>query len=157
MRPHETPVEILENIQKNIDDFKDDISKLDQFLTGTRVSYSFFQHKYPEVQKEFNEKTRSDEEIEGMQIFDNLNNSISIYEVEIFKYCFINIIARIDAFLNDIARSIYLWKKLGLREKEREKAILKFSHSSFKNKLKHLKKEFGLAFPHIEEKESENC
>ena len=74
--------------------------------------------------------------------------------MEIFKYCFINIIARTDAFLNDIARSIYLWKKPDLREEEREKAILNFSHSSFKSKLKHLKKEFGLAFPDIEEKES---
>ncbi len=147
-------MEILENIQKNIDDFKADVLKLDQFLTGTRVSYNFFQHKYPEVQKEFNEKSRSEEEVEGMLLFDNLNNSISKYEVEIFKYCFINIIARTDAFLNDIARSIYLWKKSSLGEEKREKTILNFSHSSFKNKLKHLKDEFDLVFPHIEEKES---
>jgi hypothetical protein len=147
-------MEILENIQKNIEDFKADILKLDQFLNGTRVSYSFFQHKYPEIQKEFNENLRSEEEIEGMRLFDNLNNSISIYEVEIFKYCFINIIARTDAFLNDIARSVYLWRKSILGEEKREKAILKFSHSSFKNKLKHLKNEFNLVFPHIEEKES---
>lgn len=147
-------MKILENIQKNIDDFKADTLKLDQFLTGTRVSYSFFHHNYPEVQKEFNEKARSEEEVEGMRIFDKLNDSISIYEVEIFKYCFINLIARIDAFLNDITRSIYLWKKPGLRTEEREKTILKFSHSSFKSKLKHLNNEFGLALPHIEEKES---
>ena len=89
-----------------------------------------------------------------MHLFDNLNNSISIYEVEIFKYCFINIIARTDAFLNDIARSVYLWRKSILGEEKREKAILKFSHSSFKNKLKHLKNEFDLVFPHIEKKES---
>lgn len=147
-------MKILENIQKNIDDFKADTLKLDQFLTGTRVSYNFFKHKYPEVQKEFNEKLRSKEEVEGMRLFDSLNDSISIYEVEIFKYCFIDIIARTDAFLNDIARSIYLWKKPGLREEEREKAVLKFSHSSFKGKLKHLKSQFSLAFPHIEDKES---
>ncbi|VFQ47514.1 hypothetical protein [Desulfoluna butyratoxydans] len=147
-------MEILENIQKNIDDFKADILKLDQFLTGTRVSYSFFQHKYPEVQKEFSEKTRSEEEVEGMHIFENLNDSISIHEVEVLKYCFINIIARTDAFLNDIARSIYLWKKPDLQEKAREKIILNFSHSSFKDKLKHFKKEFELTFPHIENKES---
>lgn len=147
-------MEILENIQKNIDDFKADTLKLDQFLTGTRVSYSFFQQKYPEVQKEFNEKSRSKEETEGMQVIDNLNNSIVTYEAEILKYCFINIIARIDAFLNDIARSIYLWKKPGLQEEKREKAVLNFSHSSFRNKLKHLKKEFSLTFPHIEERES---
>lgn len=147
-------MEILENIQKNIEDFKADILKLDQFLTGTSVSYNFFQHKYPEVQKEFNEQLRSEEEIEGMRLFDNLNSSISIYEMEIFKYCFINIIARTDAFLNDITQSVYLWKKSILGEEKREKAILKFSHSSFKNKLKHLKNEFDLVFPHIEKKES---
>lgn len=147
-------MEILENIQKNIEDFKADILKLDQFLNGTRVSYSFFQHEYPEIQKEFNENLRSEQEIEGMRLFDNLNNSISIYEVEIFKYCFINIIARTDAFLNDIARSVYLWRKSILGEEKREKAILKFSHSLFKNKLKHLKNEFDLVFPHIEKKES---
>ena len=147
-------MEILENIQKNIDDFKTDTLKLDQFLTGTRASYGFFQHKYPEVQKEFNDKVRSKEEIEGMKIFESLNDSISIYELEIYKYCFVNIIARTDAFLNDIAKSVYLWKKAELQEGKREKIILKFSHSSFKNKLNHLKKEFGLVFPHIEEQES---
>lgn len=147
-------MEILENIQKNIDDFKADTLKLDQFLTGTRASYGFFHHKYPEVQKEFNDKARSKEEIEGMKIFENLNSSISMYELEIYQYCFVNIIARIDAFLNDIAKSIYLWKKAGLQEEKREKIILKFSHSSFKNKLNHLKKEFNLVFPHIEEQES---
>lgn len=128
-------MEVIENIQKNVDAFKADTLKLDQFLTGTRISYSFFQQKYPEVQKEFNDKPRSEEEVEGMSLFDNLNDSVPIYEKEIFKYCFINIIARTDAFLNDIANSIYLWKKPELREEEREKAILKFSHSSFKNKL----------------------
>lgn len=35
-------MEILNNIKKNIDDFKADILKLDKFLTGTRASYSFF-------------------------------------------------------------------------------------------------------------------
>lgn len=147
-------MEIIENIQKNIDDFKTDTLKLDQFLTGTRASYGFFQHKYPKVLKEFNEKVRSEEEVEGMKIFESLNDSISIYEFEIYKYCFVNIIARIDAFLNDIARSIYLWKKTDLQDAEREKIALKFSHSSFKSKLKHFKEKFGLTFPHIEERES---
>ena len=49
-------MKILENIKKNINDFKADTLKLDKFLTGTCTSYSFFQHKYPEVKKEFNEK-----------------------------------------------------------------------------------------------------
>jgi len=147
-------VKILENIQNNIDAFKADNLKLEQFLNGTRASYSFFQHKFPEAQKEFNEKECSEEEIEGMQIFENLNNSVSKHEMEIFKYCFINLIARTDAFLNDITRSIYIWKKPELPEENRDKTILKFSHSSFKIKLKHLKKEFGLVFPNIEEKEN---
>ena len=150
----EKSVGVIENLQKNIDDFKTDTLKLEQFLTGTRVSYDFFQNNYPDVLKEFKERERSVVEVEGMRIFDNLNKSISMHEVEIFKYCFINLIARIDAFLNDITRSIYLWKKPDLREKYREKTILKFSHSSFKNKLKHLKKEFDLSFPHVEEKTS---
>ena len=84
-------------------------------------------------------------------IFENLNESISIYKLEIYKYCFINLIARLDAFLNDIAKSMYLWKKSDLEEDKRKKIILEFSHASFKSKLKHLKKEFGLIFPSIEE------
>lgn len=147
-------MEILENIEKNINDFKIDTLKLDQFLTGTRVSYSFFQGKYPEILKEFNEKERSEVEIEGMEIFKGLEESVCTYESEIFQYCFINLIARTDAFLNDIAMSIYLWKKPDLQEDKREKIILKFSHSSFKDKLKYLKKEFDLIFPNIEEHES---
>ena len=59
-------MKILENIKKNINDFKADTLKLDKFLTGTYTSYSFFQHKYPEVKKEFNEKkSRSKDEIEA--------------------------------------------------------------------------------------------
>ncbi|WP_141047005.1 hypothetical protein [Aliarcobacter cryaerophilus] len=145
-------MKILENIKKNINDFKADTLKLDKFLTGTYTSYSFFQHKYPEVKKEFNEKkSRSKDEIEAKMIFENLNESISIYKLEIYKYCFINLIARLDAFLNDIAKSMYLWKKSDLEEDKRKKIILEFSHASFKSKLKHLKKEFGLIFPSIEE------
>tara|TARA_A100001015_G_scaffold21502_1_gene24405 strand:- start:5 stop:670 length:666 start_codon:yes stop_codon:yes gene_type:complete len=146
-------VEVLENIQKNIDDFKADVLKLDDFLTGTRVSYSFFQHKFPEVEQEFASKERNDTEVEGMQIFKNLDNSVATYNVEILKYCFINLIARTDVFLNDVASSVYLWKKPNLEMKKREKDLLNFSHSSFKNKLKHLKKEFSLVFPEISEKE----
>ena len=145
-------MKILENIKKNINDFKADTLKLDKFLTGTCTSYSFFQHKYPEIKKEFKEKkSRSKDEIEAKMIFENLNESISIYKLEIYKYCFINLIARLDAFLNDIAKSMYLWKKSDLEEDKRKKIILEFSHASFKSKLKHLKKEFGLIFPSIEE------
>lgn len=145
---------ILENIENNINDFKRDTLNVERFLTGTRVSYSFFQDNYPDLLKEFDKKERSEEELEGMEIFKNLKESVCTYESEIYKYCFINLIARTDAFLNDIARSIYQWKKPDLQEEKREKIILKFSHSSFKDKLKHLKKEFDLIFPKIEEYES---
>ncbi len=141
---------IQEYIEKNITDFKKDVLSIDQFLTGTRTSYGFFKDKYPEILKEFNNKERSAEEIEGMKIFENLQESVSTYELEIYKYCFINLIARTDAFLNDIVKSIYLWKKPSLEEEKREKIILRFSHSSFNDKLKHLAKEFNLVFPDIE-------
>lgn len=60
---------VLEDIQNNIDSFKTDTLSLEQFLTGTRVSYDFFQHKFPDMQSEFNEKERSEAEKEGMHIF----------------------------------------------------------------------------------------
>ncbi|EAQ64440.1 hypothetical protein MED121_04953 [Marinomonas sp. MED121] len=146
-------MEVLENIQKNIDDFKTDVLKLDDFLTGTRVSYSFFQHKFPEVEQEFCSQERNETEVEGMQIFKNLNNSVSTYNVEVLKYCFINLIARTDVFLNNVASSTYLWKKSTKDVKKKDKDLLEFSRSSFKNKLKHLKREFSLVFPELEEKE----
>jgi len=145
-------MEVLSNIQKNLDDFKLDTLKLDDFLTGTRVSYSFFKQKFPEVEQEFSAKERSETEVEGMEIFKKLNNSVSGYEVEIIKYCFINTIARTDVFLNDIADSIYLWKKPNLADKKRSKELLNFSHWSFKRKLEHLESEFSLVFPEIQEK-----
>ncbi|PLZ05198.1 hypothetical protein [Fischerella thermalis] len=147
-------MEILEYIEKNIHDFKRDTLNIDRFLNDTRASYSFFQANYPDILKEFNRKERSEEEIEGMEIFKSLQESVCTYESEIYKFCFINLIARTDAFLNDIARSIYLWKKPDLQEEKREKIILRFSHSSFKDKLEHLKKEFNLTFPNIKKWES---
>lgn len=145
-------MEVLSNIQKNIDNFKSDTLKLDDFLTGSRVSYSFFKQKFPEVEQEFSAQERNETEVEGMGILKKLNNSISDYEVEIIKYCFINTIARTDVFLNDIADSIYLWKKPNLDEKKRSKELLNFSHWSFKRKLEHLETEFSLVFPEIQEK-----
>ncbi|MBD2255325.1 hypothetical protein [Nostoc parmelioides] len=147
-------MEILEYIEKNIHDFKRDILNIERFLIDTRASYSFFQANYPDILKEFNSKERSEKEIEGMEIFKSLQESVCTYESEIYKFCFINLIARTDAFLNDIATSIYLWKKPDWQEEKREKIILRFSHSSFKDKLEHLKKEFDLTFPNIEKWES---
>lgn len=146
-------MKVLQDIQNDLEAFKADTLSLEKFLTGTRVSYDFFNQQFPEVQSEFNEKKRSEAEKDVMRIFQNLNDSVATYESEIFKYCFINLIARTDAFLNDLARSIYIWKKPSLSEQDRDKAILKYSHSSFKRKLEHLKKEFDLVFPHVEEKE----
>jgi hypothetical protein len=144
---------MLNDIENNIESFKVDVLELDKFLTGTRVSYSFFQNEYPEVLLEFHKKERSEVESEGMKIFDDLNNNIEKYGSEIFKYCLISLIARIDAFLNDIALSTYLWKMPNLQEDVRGKIILKFSHSSFKSKLEHLRNEFNLTFTEIESKE----
>ena len=119
----------MENIDKNIADFRQDILEVEQFLTGTRVSYNFFKGHYPELLKDFDKKDRDDDEIEGMEMFKNLNLSITKYEKEIHKYCFINLIARTEAFLNDILETVYLSEDDGMTDKEREKSILNFVSS----------------------------
>ncbi len=146
----------IENISKNISDFRNDTLNIDQFLTGTLTSYMFFKSKYPEIQKEFNEKERDKEE---MEIFENLNSRVDCYETEIYTFCFINLIARTEAFLNDILESLYKWEDnniTGVSDNSmRDKSILKFSHSSFKDKIKFLKNKFNLIFPSIEERKSD--
>ena len=148
----------IESLNRNIADFRKDTLDIDQFLTGTLVSYMFFNDKYPEIQKEFNEKVRDDEEKEGMRIFENLNLKVSSYETEIYTFCFINLIARTEAFLNDVLESLYKWKdnetSKELSSEMRERTILKFSHSSFNDKIKFLKDKFSLTFPSIEEHKS---
>ncbi|WP_299137115.1 hypothetical protein [uncultured Tenacibaculum sp.] len=145
----------MENIDKNIADFRQDTLEVEQFLTGTRVSYSFFKGQYPELLRDFDKKERDDEEVEGMEIFKKLNKSVTKYETEIYKYCFINLIARTEAFLNDILEALYIWENSSLTEKEREKSILNFSHTSFKKKMEFLKRKFNLTFPLIEEHNSD--
>ena len=148
----------IESLNKNITDFRQDTLDIDQFLTGTLVSYMFFKDKYPEIQKDFNEKERDREEKEGMKIFENLNLKVSSYETEIFTFCFINLIARTEAFLNDVLESLYKWKKdetnEELNSEVMEKKILKYSHSSFNDKIRFLKEKFNLTFPLIEEHKS---
>jgi hypothetical protein len=157
-------MDIIENLNRNISDFRRDTLEVDQFLTGTLVSYDFFKNQYPKILKEFNEKDRDGEELEGMQIFKNLNSKISNYESDIHTFCFINLIARTEAFLNDVLETLYLWNYNSLKMNntidyvesiDRDKTILKFSHSSFKDKLKFLKNKFNLSFPMIEEHFSE--
>jgi len=149
---------MIENLNKNISDFRKDTLEIDNFLTGTLVSYDFFKSKYPEIINEFNEKPRDSDEKEGMKIFDNLNSKLSDYESDIYKFCFINLIARTEAFLNDIVetlyRSNYSSHFLNLDENNSldiDRTILKFSHSSFKDKMNFLKRKFNLTFPLVEE------
>lgn len=148
----------IERINKNIADFRKDTLNIDHFLAGTLASYMFFKNKYPEIQKEFCEKERDIEEREGMEIFEKLNQKVSDYETDIYTFCFINLIARTEAFLNDVLETLYNWKYNEITEElkieVREKTILKFSHSSFNDKIKFLKNEFNLAFPLIEEHKS---
>ena len=139
----------MERIDKNINDFKKDTLAIDQFLTGTRISYSFFNKEYPRLLKEFSEKDRAIDEAEGMELLTNLNQELPKYEESIFTFCFINLIARTEAFLNDILESIYLERNTVLSEELMKKSILKFSHSSFKDKIKFLKNKFNLVFPEI--------
>lgn len=142
---------IIEKLDKNISDFRRNTLKIDGFLTGTRISYSFFKSKYPELLDEFYEKERSNEEVEGLEILKQLDESVDDYEIEIFTFCFINLIARTEAFLNEILRTIIHWKGKGLSVAKTEKNILNFSHKSFKGKLIYLKEEFNLNFPTIQE------
>ncbi|PNW25999.1 hypothetical protein [Formosa algae] len=145
----------MENLDKNINDFKKDTLAVEQFLTGTKVSYNFFKGNYPKIEKEFEEKNRNSEEIEGMEMFKKLKNSLPKYETEIYTYCFINLIARTEAFLNDILETLYVSKNIDLTQKVREKKILNFSHSAYKKKIEFLKKEFDLTFPMLEKHNSD--
>lgn len=140
----------MDRIDKNISDFKKDTLAIDQFLTGTRISYEFFKDEYPRISKEFGDKERDTEEIEGMNILSNLNDNLPTYEKNIFTFCFINLIARMEAFLNDVLESVYQEIGKDLSEDQMKKSILKFSHSSFKEKIKFLKTKFNLIFPEIE-------
>lgn len=162
---------ILERINKNTTDFRKDVLEIDSFQTGTLVAYNFFKDHYSMILDEFESKERDDEEKEGMGIFKNLNENISNYESDIYSISFINLIARTEAFLNDILETLFLWKKQSLISdklfsykeilesqnidelvnKIRENSILEFSHMGFRDKLKFLKKKFKLTFPSIEE------
>jgi hypothetical protein len=148
----------LESINRNIASFRKDILDIDQFLTGTVASYDFFKNQYPKILKVFNEKDRNSIEKEGMEIFEKLNLKISSYETDIYTFCFINLIARAEAFLNDILETLYVWKDgestEQLTNEVREKTILNFSHLSFKDKIKFLNKKFNLNFPLIEDHNS---
>lgn len=155
---------MIDNIIKNISDFRKDTLEIDNFMTGTLVSYDFFKRNYPEILIEFNEKQRDKEEQEGMKIFDNLNSNLPNYETDIYKFCFINLIARTDAFLNDIVETLYRFNfnsKLtdnvydNNSSLDVDKTILKFSHSSFKDKIVFFNNKFNLTFPLIEEHYSE--
>jgi len=154
---------MIEKLNKNISDFRKDTLAIDDFLTGTLVSYGFFKSNYPEILNKFRRRTWDSEEKEGMRIFDSLNSKLPEYETDIYKFCFINLIARTESFLNDIVETLYRCNYNELTNKELEinesgeidKTILKFSHFSFKDKIKFLKNRFNLTFPLIEERYSD--
>lgn len=120
--------------------------------------------------REYEEKERDEVDNDGMKMFKDLNEGISKYESDIYAFTFINLIARTEAFLNNVLETLYLWNKNSLISDKtvsykeiincenidelvkgiRENAILEFSHSSFKDKLDLLKKKFRLNFPYIE-------
>jgi hypothetical protein len=153
-----------DKVEKIVKDYLQNLSDIDKFVFGTTLSYSFFQEKYSELLKEF------DENADGMKLFKDLNSKIPEYESEVYVVAIINLIARAEAFLNDITEILFVWEKRALisdktisykevLESEsieelvrsiRVKEILEFSHSSFKDKMKFLKKKFNLSFPDIE-------
>lgn len=105
-----------------------------------------------------------------MKLFNDLNSKIPEYESEVFVTALINFIARTEAFLNDLLEILFLWKKKSLISNKnlsykeiieseniddliktiREKEILEFSHSSFKDKIAYFKTKFNLIFPDLD-------
>lgn len=141
---------ISENIERHTSDFRKDVLEIEKFLNGTRVSFSFFEENFSELVEEFMSKERGAEELEGMKMFVDLAENLEIYDAQIFVYCFISLIARKEAFLNDIGKSIYEWKRGDLSTEERKKQIISYFHLPFKKKITNLKNKFGMEFPEIE-------
>ncbi len=153
-----------DRVEKIVNEYNQNLLDIDRFVFGTTLSYVFFQDKYKELSKEY-------EGGKEMELFKDLNSKIPDYESEVFVLAIINLIARAEVFLNDILEILFIWQKKALIsdktisykevlesenieelvEAIRAKEILKFSHSSFKDKLKYLKVKFKLHFPSIEE------
>lgn len=153
-----------DKFERIVNGYLQNLSDIDKFVLGTTLSYAFFQDKYAELSKKFGENE------DGMKLFKDLNYKIPEYESEVYVLAIINLIARTEAFLNDVIEILFVWKKKALiadktisykevLESEsiddlirsiRAKEILEFSHSSFKDKLKILKTKFNLSFPDIE-------
>ena len=152
-------------IENLINDHYDKLSEIDKFVFGTNLSYAFFQDKYSELLEQYKENDK------GMKIFKDLNMKIPEYESEVLTTALINFIARTEAFLNDLLEILFLWKKKSLISNKnlsykeiiecenlddliktiREKEILEFSHSSFKDKIDYFKSKFNLSFPGLDD------
>ena len=151
-------------IENLINEHHDNLREIDKFVFGTSLSYAFFQDKYSELLEQFKENDK------GMKIFNDLNSKIPEYESEVFVMALINFIARTEAFLNDLLEILFLWKKKSLISNKnlsykeiieseniddliktiREKEILEFSHSSFKDKINYFGTKFNLSFPELD-------
>lgn len=160
---------IKEQIKKIQEEFSQSLWEIDDFIFGTTLSYAFFQDKY----KEFLETHKPDDE--GMTLFTKLNSKIPSHTAEINVLAIINAVARTEAYLNDVLECLFIWNRKSLISDKtitykeaiefenidelvksiRQKEILEFSHSSFKDKLKFLNKKFNLTFPEIDDIHSE--
>jgi len=157
-------------LDQNISDFKKDTLEIESFINGTIVSYDFFKSNFPAILKTFDSKERTKSEIAGMYIFEDLNNKIIQYEADIYTFGFINLIARTEAFLNEILETLFIWNKKSLISKKsisykeviesknideltdkiRTSEVLEYSHTSFKDKINYLEDKFNLSFPIID-------
>ncbi|PKB00409.1 hypothetical protein B0O79_3875 [Flavobacteriaceae bacterium MAR_2009_75] len=160
---------IKEKIEKTQNEFSQNLWEIDDFVFETKLSYAFYQDKY----KELLEKNKPDDE--GMTLFTRINSKIPKHTLEINVLAIINAVARTEAYLNDILECLFLWNRKSLISDKtitykeaiefenideliksiRQREILEFSHSSFKDKLKFLNKKFNLTFPEIEKVQDE--
>ena len=81
---------IIDKLNKNITDYRNDTLEIEYFLTGTIASYDFFKSQYPENLKKINKRGIREEEKEEVEIFKNLNQRISTYESDVHTVTFIN-------------------------------------------------------------------
>lgn len=160
---------IKEKIEKTQNEFNQNLWEIDDFVFETKLSFAFYQDKYEELL----EKNKPDDE--GMTLLTRINSKIPKHTLEINVLAIINAVARTEAYLNDILECLFLWNRKSLISDKtitykeaiefenideliksiRQREILEFSHSSFKDKLEFLNKKFNLTFPEIEKVQDE--
>lgn len=151
-------------LEKLLNDHYSNLEEIDKFIFGTTLTYAFFQDKYEEMLKQFNETD------DGMSLFKKLKNNIPKYENDVKEFGLINFIARTEAFLNDLVEILFIWKKESLISDKkvsykqvikssninelikqiRDDEILQFSHSSFEEKMKVFRSKFNIDLSEIE-------